>query len=55
MRVAIVVTHLLGAGHLRRAINLAQAFSDAGHVATVISGGVPVSQFSTTVLSLIHI
>lgn len=49
MRVAIVVTHLLGAGHLRRAINLAQAFSDAGHAATVISGGVPVSQFSTTV------
>ena len=49
MRVAIVVTHLLGAGHLRRAINLAQAFSDAGHVATVVSGGVPVSQFTTDV------
>ncbi len=53
MRTTIVVTHLLGAGHLRRAINLAQAFAqnntnnDSDDAVTIISGGMPVSAFKT--------
>ncbi len=41
MRVLIVVTHLLGAGHLTRAAALARAFSEAGHAVTLVSGGGP--------------
>ncbi|MEP3640052.1 MAG: glycosyltransferase [Paracoccaceae bacterium] len=41
MRAVIVVTHLLGTGHLSRAMTLARAFADAGHTPVVISGGVP--------------
>ncbi|THH35113.1 glycosyltransferase [Aliishimia ponticola] len=40
-RVLIVVTHLLGTGHLARALALGRAFSAAGHEAHVISGGFP--------------
>ncbi|MFC6588488.1 hypothetical protein ACFQDZ_15780 [Sulfitobacter pacificus] len=39
MKVMIVVTHLLGTGHLTRAVTLAQAFQEAGHRPIVISGG----------------
>jgi predicted glycosyltransferase len=42
MRVLIVVTHLLGAGHLTRAAALARAFAQAGHETTLVSGGGPV-------------
>ena len=42
MRVLIVVTHLLGAGHLTRAAALARAFAGAGHEVTLVSGGNPV-------------
>ena len=42
MRVLIVVTHLLGTGHLRRAAVLARAFADAGHRTLIVSGGRPV-------------
>ena len=45
MRIIIVVTHLLGAGHLRRSLNLAQAYASAGHAVSLVSGGVPVPQF----------
>lgn len=41
MKVMIVVTHLLGSGHLTRALTLAQAFLDAGHQVTLVSGGMP--------------
>ncbi len=41
MRVLIVVTHLLGAGHLTRAAALARAFARAGHETTLVSGGGP--------------
>lgn len=41
MRVMIVVTHLLGTGHLARALTLARAFQQADHTATVVSGGMP--------------
>ena len=40
-RVLIVVTHLLGAGHLTRATALARAFAEAGHAVTLVSGGMP--------------
>ena len=42
MRVLIVVTHLLGTGHLRRAATLARAFAGAGHETVLASGGFPV-------------
>jgi len=41
MRVMIVVTHLLGTGHLSRALVLARAINAAGHQSTVVSGGFP--------------
>lgn len=41
LRVLIVVTHLLGAGHLTRAAALARAFAQAGHEVTLVSGGGP--------------
>lgn len=41
MTVAILVTHLLGTGHLARALTLARAFVAAGHRAVVLSGGRP--------------
>ncbi len=44
MKVMIVVTHLLGTGHLARALTLASGFKAAGHTVTVASGGMPASQ-----------
>ena len=44
-RVLIVVTHLLGAGHLTRASALARAFMRAGHEVTVVTGGMPTRQW----------
>lgn len=41
MKIMIVVTHLLGTGHLARALTLARAFQRANHTATVVSGGMP--------------
>jgi len=43
MRILIVVTHLLGTGHLRRAATLARAFAGAGHDTVLISGGLPLT------------
>lgn len=43
MRVLIIVTHLLGAGHLTRAAALARAFARRGHDTTLVSGGTPVA------------
>lgn len=41
MKVMIAVTHLLGTGHLRRALVLADAFSSSGHPVLLASGGMP--------------
>lgn len=41
LRVHIVVTHLLGGGHLARMRALASALARAGHRVTLISGGMP--------------
>ena len=40
-RVTILVTHLLGTGHLSRSLILARALSDAGLAPQLISGGMP--------------
>jgi predicted glycosyltransferase len=42
MKVMVVVTHLLGTGHLARALTLARAFQGAGDSVIVVSGGFPV-------------
>ncbi len=47
MHVLIIVTHLLGTGHLSRALTLAQAFLTAGHGVTVLSGGMPAPHLKT--------
>lgn len=55
MNVLIIVTHLLGTGHLARALNLARAYGAAGHDATVVSGGMQAPQLNSdgvTVLQL---
>ncbi len=48
MRVLIVVTHLLGTGHLSRALTLGRAFATQGHDVTVASGGMPAPQLDST-------
>lgn len=55
MNVMIVVTHLLGAGHLSRALTLARAFAAQGHRATLVSGGVPADQFDSTQVDLVQL
>ncbi len=41
MRIAFLVTHLLGTGHLARTAQIADAFTAAGHDALILSGGMP--------------
>ncbi|WP_170451054.1 glycosyltransferase family protein [Ruegeria arenilitoris] len=53
MRTMIVVTHLLGTGHLSRALTLGRAFADAGHDVTVASGGMPAPQLNRDGVSLL--
>lgn len=55
MKVMIVVTHLLGAGHLSRALTLARAFSAQGHIATVVSGGRSVPHFDRTGVQVVQL
>ncbi|HSG57754.1 MAG TPA: glycosyltransferase, partial [Paracoccaceae bacterium] len=43
----IVVTHLLGTGHLARALTLAEAFLRMGHHPQVVSGGFPAPHLAT--------
>ncbi|MFO1147681.1 MAG: glycosyltransferase [Alsobacter sp.] len=40
-RILVVVTHLLGIGHLSRAALLARALAREGHAVTLVSGGTP--------------
>lgn len=44
MKVMIVVTHLLGTGHLSRALTLGRAFRAAGDEVQIVSGGFPAPQ-----------
>lgn len=55
MKVLIVVTHLLGTGHLARALTLGRAFVAKGHSVTVASGGFPAPQLSTAGLTLVQL
>ncbi|WP_300018271.1 glycosyltransferase [uncultured Roseobacter sp.] len=55
MKVVILVTHLLGTGHLARALTLARAFSTAGHEATVLSGGMPAQQLDSAGIRLVQL
>lgn len=55
MRVMIVVTHLLGTGHLSRALTLGRAFSAVGHDATVVSGGGPALHLDTRSVRMVQL
>ncbi len=55
MKVMIVVTHLLGTGHLTRAVTLAKAFQKAGHDPLVISGGMPVARLAAAGVPLVQL
>lgn len=55
MKALILVTHLLGTGHLARALTLARAFSTAGHEATVVSGGRPAGQLDSEGVRLVQL
>ncbi|CUH51238.1 glycosyltransferase family protein [Shimia marina] len=55
MKVLIVVTHLLGTGHLSRALNLARAFVKEGHDAAVLSGGRPAPHLNSEGVPLIQL
>ncbi|APX10331.1 glycosyltransferase family protein [Tateyamaria omphalii] len=55
MQVTLVVTHLLGTGHLARALTLGRAFAAAGDTVTVISGGRSVPHFDTTGITLVQL
>ncbi len=52
MRVMILVTHLLGTGHLSRAATLARAFSAGGHSVELVSGGTPVGNLDYSGMAL---
>lgn len=54
-RVMIVVTHLLGSGHLARAQLLAQAFKAAGRAVLLVSGGKPVAHLSASGIDLVQL
>lgn len=55
MRVALLVTHLLGTGHLKRASLLADGFVRAGHEAIVLSGGFPAPNASPKQANLVQL
>ncbi|MEM7318251.1 MAG: glycosyltransferase [Pseudomonadota bacterium] len=55
MKVMIVVTHLLGTGHLSRALTLGRAYTAAGHRALIVSGGFPAPQLDTSGVELVTI
>ncbi|MBO9409912.1 MULTISPECIES: glycosyltransferase [unclassified Ruegeria] len=53
MKVMIVVTHLLGTGHLSRSLTLGRAFVQAGHEVLTVSGGMPAPQLDSSGMSLL--
>ncbi|WP_299642082.1 glycosyltransferase [uncultured Ruegeria sp.] len=52
MKVMIIVTHLLGTGHLSRALTLGRAFRDDGHDVMVVTGGMSAPQLDSTGMTL---
>lgn len=55
MTIVILVTHLLGSGHLARALTLARAFAAQGERAIVLTGGLPVPHLDTTDVTVIQL
>lgn len=55
MKVMIVVTHLLGTGHLARALTLGRAFRAHGDQVTVVSGGRGVPHFDAQGMGLVQL
>jgi predicted glycosyltransferase len=55
MKVMIAVTHLLGTGHLARALTLGRAFAAAGHRAVVASGGMPAPQLDARGVEMLQL
>ncbi|WP_282158797.1 glycosyltransferase family protein [Shimia thalassica] len=55
MKVLIVVTHLLGTGHLSRGLTLGRACARAGHDVWVMSGGRPAPHMDYTGLQLVQL
>ncbi|MFY0659394.1 MAG: glycosyltransferase [Shimia sp.] len=55
MKVLIAVTHLLGTGHLSRALTLARAFTRDGHEAVVLSGGMPAKHLDKDGVALVQL
>ncbi|MFW8633677.1 glycosyltransferase family protein [Cribrihabitans pelagius] len=55
MKVLIAVTHLLGTGHLSRALTFGRAFAAEGHAVRVASGGFPAPQLDSTGVDLVQL
>lgn len=55
MKVMIVVTHLLGSGHLSRALVLARAFEAKGHRVVLVSGGMAAPQLDSAGLPIVQL
>jgi predicted glycosyltransferase len=55
MRVMIVVTHLLGTGHLARAVTLARAYRAAGDDVCIVSGGMPAPMLAHGDIELVQL
>lgn len=55
MKVLIAVTHLLGTGHLSRALTLARAFVAGGHVVRLVSGGFAAPQLDTSGVEVLQL
>jgi predicted glycosyltransferase len=54
-RVTLLVTHLLGTGHLSRSLILARALRDAGMAPQLISGGMPAGHFDLSGIDFVQL
>jgi predicted glycosyltransferase len=54
-RVAILVTHLLGTGHLSRSLILARALREAGLAPQLISGGMPTGHLDLSAVDFVQL
>jgi predicted glycosyltransferase len=55
VKAMIAVTHLLGTGHLSRALTLAREFVAKGHDVIVASGGMPAPQLDATGIQVLQL
>ena len=54
-RVMLYVQHLLGIGHLKRAMTLARALADGGLEVTVVSGGAEVPELAVDGVRIVQL